>query len=52
MVGTRKQPLEIEFPASAAAARYGASVDSDTDDRSVAYAGVAPPEPAAIGLPW
>jgi uncharacterized cupin superfamily protein len=52
MVGARKQPLEIEFPASQAAARYGASVEKDTDDRGVAYAGVSPPEPAAIGLPW
>jgi uncharacterized cupin superfamily protein len=52
MVGTRKQPTEVEFPASAAAARYGASVEEDTADRSVAYAGVSPPEPALIGLPW
>jgi uncharacterized cupin superfamily protein len=52
MVGARKQPLEIEFPASDAAARYGASVEKDTDDRGVAYAGVSPSEPAAIGLLW
>jgi uncharacterized cupin superfamily protein len=52
MVGARKQPLEIEFPASSAAARYGASVEEDTYDRGVAYAGVSPPEPAAIALPW
>lgn len=52
MVGARKQPLEIEFPASPVAARYGASVETDTDDRAVAYAGVSPPEPATIGLPW
>jgi uncharacterized cupin superfamily protein len=52
MVGARKQPLEIEFPASQAAARYGASVEKDTDDRGAAYAGVSPPEPAAIELPW
>jgi uncharacterized cupin superfamily protein len=52
MVGARRRPLEIEFPASAAAARYGASVEQDTNDRSVAYAGVSAPQPAAIGLPW
>jgi uncharacterized cupin superfamily protein len=52
MVGARKRPLEIEFPASSAATRYGASVEEDTYDRGVAYAGVSPPEPAAIALPW
>jgi uncharacterized cupin superfamily protein len=52
MVGSRKEEFEIEFPASPVAARYGASVEEDTDDRGVAYAGVSPPEPAAIGLPW
>ncbi len=52
MVGARRRPLEIGFPASRAAARYGASVETDTDDRSVAYAGVSPPEPATIGVPW
>jgi uncharacterized cupin superfamily protein len=52
MVGARKRPLELEFPASEAAARYGASVEEDTDDRSVAYAGVSPPEPTTIAPPW
>lgn len=51
MVGARKQPLEIEFPVSEAAARYGAAVEEDTDDRSVAYAGVSPPEPTTIAPP-
>ena len=44
--------MEIEFPASAAAARYGASVEEGTADRSVAYAGVSAPDPGTIGLPW
>jgi uncharacterized cupin superfamily protein len=52
MVGARKRPPEIEFPASEAAARHGASVEEDTDDRSVAYAGVPPPEPTTIAPPW
>jgi uncharacterized cupin superfamily protein len=52
MVGARKQPMEIEFPVSEAAARYGASVEEDTDDRSVAYAGVSPPVPRTIAPPW
>lgn len=52
MVGSRKRSPEIEFPASATAARYGASVEEDTNERGVAYAGISPPEPASIGLPW
>jgi uncharacterized cupin superfamily protein len=53
MVGTRTSEFELEFPHSGAAARHRASVDEDTDDRSVAYAGVSPPEPRALGrIPW
>jgi uncharacterized cupin superfamily protein len=52
MVGTRKQPLEVEFPVSKTAAPYAASVQEETNDRAMAYAGVPPPGPAAIEVPW
>jgi uncharacterized cupin superfamily protein len=53
MVGTRTPSFELEFPHSEAAAGHGASVERDTDDRSVAYAGVSPPEPRPLGhIPW
>jgi uncharacterized cupin superfamily protein len=52
MVGTRKALDEVFYPVSAVAAKYGASVERETDDATVAYAGVTPPEPATIGLPW
>jgi uncharacterized cupin superfamily protein len=53
MVGARDPSTELTFPASEAATRHGASVDEDTDDRSVAYAGVSPPEPRPLGdIPW
>lgn len=49
MVGSRDPATELTFPASEAAGRHGASVKRDTNDRSVAYAGVSPPEPRALG---
>jgi uncharacterized cupin superfamily protein len=52
MVGTRKTPDEVVYPVSEVAAKYGASVERETDDAAVAYAGFTPPEPATIGLPW
>ena len=42
MVGARLGDAQgIRFPLSEAAARYGASVDTETDDRAEAYAGKA-----------
>jgi uncharacterized cupin superfamily protein len=52
MVGTRKRPERLLYPVSEAAARYGASVDQETDDEGAAYAGTSPPEPGPIGMPW
>jgi uncharacterized cupin superfamily protein len=52
MVGTRKDPEEILYPASAAAGRYGASVEADTPSERDAYAGREDSRPATIGLPW
>ena len=51
MVGTRKEPEHLLYLVSALAARYGASVETETTDERVAYAGMAP-EPAALDLPW
>jgi uncharacterized cupin superfamily protein len=50
MVGARGAGSDLVFPASQTAANYGASVDEDTTDRSVAYAGWTRPEPRAF--PW
>jgi uncharacterized cupin superfamily protein len=50
MVGARGAGSDLVFPASQTAAKYGASVDEDTTDRSVAYAGWTRPEPRAF--PW
>jgi uncharacterized cupin superfamily protein len=52
MVGSRKPSKSIVYPVSEVAARYGASVDQETDDPRAAYAGTPRPEPATIGLPW
>jgi uncharacterized cupin superfamily protein len=52
MVGTRKDPEEILYPVSEAAARYGASVETETPSADEAYAGTGDPEPTTIGLPW
>jgi uncharacterized cupin superfamily protein len=53
MVGARKPDLGLSFPADAAAARYGASVERDTDDRREAYAGTPRPRRTKLGeLPW
>jgi len=52
MVGARTADPEIEYPVSDTAARYGASVDSRTEDAAVATAGIAP-RPAKLGeVPW
>jgi uncharacterized cupin superfamily protein len=50
MVGARIPGRELTFPASEAAAKYGASVEEDTDDRAVAYAKWPPLKPGRF--PW
>ena len=52
MVGARKDPEEILYPVSEPAARYGASVETETPSAAEAYAGTGDPQPATIGLPW
>jgi hypothetical protein len=37
MVGARKQHEDLLYPVSERAARYGASVEQETADQSVAY---------------
>jgi uncharacterized cupin superfamily protein len=51
MVGARNVEKGLTFPASAAAARYGASVDEDTDNRSVAYSGWGAPAQRRFSWP-
>jgi uncharacterized cupin superfamily protein len=52
MAGTRKDPEELLYPVSAAAAKYGASVEEETSDEDAAYAGIE----ARLGplgrVPW
>jgi uncharacterized cupin superfamily protein len=50
-VGSREQDM-LDFPADEVAQRYGASVESDTQDGGVAYANVAPREPTAYREGW
>ena len=52
MVGARKPSIELRYPPSDVAARYGASVERETGDPATAYAGTPPPRAARIGLPW
>lgn len=54
MVGARTAGHDVLFPVSEAAARHGASVSEQTDDRAAAYAGMtAPPRFAPLGdVPW
>jgi hypothetical protein len=47
-----RQHDELGFPADQTAARYGASVESDTRDGGVAYANVPPRAPAAYRDGW
>jgi uncharacterized cupin superfamily protein len=52
MVGARDPDRKIGFPVSKAAARYGASVEEETDDRASVYPGLIA-EPASFGeVPW
>jgi hypothetical protein len=50
MVGARCGGSELVFPASDAAAKHGASVEQDTEDRAAAYAGWSRPTPGRY--PW
>jgi uncharacterized cupin superfamily protein len=50
MVGARNAGTDLVFPASEAAAKYGASVEKDTSDRQQAYSGW--PAPEARRYPW
>jgi uncharacterized cupin superfamily protein len=52
MVGTRDPSEELLYPVSETAARHGASVEVETNEAEVAYAGTPPPEPTTIALPW
>jgi hypothetical protein len=52
MVGTRKDPEELLYPASAVAARHGASVERDTSDEEAAYAGVEAQAGPLGRRPW
>lgn len=51
MVGTRKDPEELLYEVSEAAARFGASVERETSDEERAY-GENPLRPTGLGLPW
>ena len=50
MVGTRTPNATTHYPPDPAAARYGAAVDTATDDPKEAYAGRPPAKPARS--PW
>jgi uncharacterized cupin superfamily protein len=52
MVGGRSDTLELQYPVSEVAARYGASVEQETDTGKVAYAGMTPPKPCKLPVPW
>ena len=52
MVGARRPGRELTFPASAAAAKHGASVEEDTDDAAVACAHAARPARRPADIAW
>jgi uncharacterized cupin superfamily protein len=52
MVGARTASPGIEWPASEAAARYGASVEEDTTDGAVANAGLRIEKTKLGRVPW
>ena len=52
MVGTRKDPEELLYPVSEAAARYGASAERETPSEEEAYGDTRQPRPTELGLPW
>jgi uncharacterized cupin superfamily protein len=51
MVGTRKDPEELLYEVTEAAARYGASTERETTDEREAY-GANEIRPTRLGLPW
>jgi uncharacterized cupin superfamily protein len=53
-IGHRAEVEELLYPQDDAAARHGASVDQDTSDPDVAYAGLRGYAPVGVppGLPW
>ena len=52
MAGTRKEPEELLYPVSAAAARYGAAAERETPSEQEAYGDTRRPRPTELGLPW
>jgi uncharacterized cupin superfamily protein len=52
MVGTRKDPEDLLYPVSEAAARHGASVERETSDEDEAYAGVEARAGPLGRVPW
>ena len=52
MAGTRREPEELLYPVSAAAARYGASAERETSSAEEAYGDSCSPRPIELGLPW
>lgn len=53
MVGMRTPGMDILYPVSATAAHFGASVEEETADPAVAYAGTSESERGPLGeVPW
>jgi uncharacterized cupin superfamily protein len=52
MAGTRKDPEELLYPLSEAAARHGASAERETSSEEEAYGDSRAPYPVDLGLPW
>jgi uncharacterized cupin superfamily protein len=52
MASTRIMPEELLYPVSEVAARYGASVETETTSADEAYAAYRPSEPVQLELPW
>jgi uncharacterized cupin superfamily protein len=52
MAGTRKDPEELLYPVSEAAARYGASAERETASEDEAYGETRDPRPVSLGIPW
>lgn len=52
MAGTRKDPEELLYPVSAAAARHGASAERETASEDEAYGETRSPRPVDLGLTW
>lgn len=51
MVGTRKDDIDMLYPVSRVAARYGASVERETSDPEEAYADTPRPVPTRLAWP-